>query len=46
MTVSQLVKLPNVIDPDTVEGYKKCECIPTGKITKMVEPDTVKGCSE
>ena len=34
MTVSQLVKLPNVINLDTVEDYKKGEFIPSGKITK------------
>ena len=34
MSVSQLVKLPNVIDLNTAKGYKKYECIIPGKITK------------
>ena len=34
MMVSHLVKLPNVIDLDTVKRYKKYDGIPAGKITK------------
>ena len=34
MSLSQQVKLPNVIDLDTVKGTKNYECIPNGKNIK------------
>ena len=43
MIVSQLVILPNVIDPDSVKSYNQYDCIPAGKITKCDWPEnTVK----
>ena len=38
MIVSQLVILPNVIDPDSVKSYNQYDCIPAGKITKCDWP--------